>query len=151
MADSGPDTDLDPLETQEWQDALSAVIEREGQERAHFLLETLIDQARRSGTHIPFRPTTAYLNTIPTAHEARSPGDPAIEWRVRSLIRWNALAMVMRADALVAILTRLGLDSDDTGRRPPLSQLEPKGCGVFIYNSGSLNICGLGCLCLKPT
>ena len=98
MADSGLDTDLDPLETQEWEDALSAVIEREGQERAHFLLENLIDQARRSGTHIPFRPTTAYLNTIPTAHEARSPGDPAIEWRIRSLIRWNALAMVMRAN-----------------------------------------------------
>lgn len=98
MADSGLDTDLDPLETQEWEDALSAVIEREGQERAHFLLENLIDQARRSGTHIPFRPTTAYLNTIPTAHEARSPGDPAIEWRIRSLVRWNALAMVMRAN-----------------------------------------------------
>ena len=98
MADSGLDTDLDPLETQEWEDALSAVIEREGQERAHFLLENLIDQARRSGTHIPCRPTTDYLNTIPTAHEARSPGDPAIEWRIRSLIRWNALAMVMRAN-----------------------------------------------------
>ena len=98
MADFGRDTDLDPLETQEWQDALSAVIEREGQERAHFLLENLIDQARRSGTHIPFRPTTAYLNTIPTAHEVRSPGDPAIEWRIRSLVRWNALAMVMRAN-----------------------------------------------------
>ena len=98
MADSGLDTDLDPLETQEWEEALRAVIEREGQERAHFLLENLIDQARRSGTHIPFRPTTAYLNTIPTAHEARSPGDPAIEWRIRSLIRWNALAMVMRAN-----------------------------------------------------
>ena len=98
MADSGLDTDLDPLETQEWEEALSAVIEREGQERAHFLLENLIDQARRSGTHIPFRPTTAYLNTIPTAHEARSPGDPAIEWRIRSLVRWNALAMVLRAN-----------------------------------------------------
>ena len=98
MADSGLDTDLDPLETQEWEEALSAVIEREGQERAHFLLENLIDQARRSGTHIPFRPTTAYVNTIPTAHEARSPGDPAIEWRIRSLVRWNALAMVMRAN-----------------------------------------------------
>ena len=98
MADLGRDTDLDPLETQEWEEALSAVIEREGQERAHFLLENLIDQARRSGTHIPFRPTTAYLNTIPTAHEARSPGDPAIEWRIRSLVRWNALAMVMRAN-----------------------------------------------------
>ncbi|MDP6398572.1 MAG: hypothetical protein QGH58_04500 [Arenicellales bacterium] len=69
MVDSTPDTDLGPLETQEWQDALSTVIEREGQERAHFLLETLIDQARRSGTHIPFRPTTAY--SIPSLRPER--------------------------------------------------------------------------------
>ena len=98
MVDRKPVKDIDPLETREWQDALSSVIEREGEERAHFLLETLIDQARRSGTHIPYRPTTAYLNTIPAAREPRSPGDAAIEWRIRSLIRWNALAMVMRAN-----------------------------------------------------
>ena len=73
MADSTPHTDIDPLETSEWQDALTSVIEREGEERAHFLLETLIDQARRSGTHIPYRPTTAYLNTIPAAHEPAVP------------------------------------------------------------------------------
>ena len=100
MADSTPHTDIDPLETSEWQDALTSVIEREGEERAHFLLETLIDQARRSGTHIPYRPTTAYLNTIPAAHEPRSPGDAEIEWRIRSLIRWNALAMVVRANQI---------------------------------------------------
>ena len=90
--------DLDPIETQEWRDALASVLEREGEERAHFLLEELIDQARRSGTYIPHRPTTSYLNTIPAAREPRSPGDPSIEWRVRSLIRWNALAMVMQAN-----------------------------------------------------
>ncbi len=100
MADSTSHTDIDPLETSEWQDALTSVIEREGEERAHFLLETLIDQARRSGTHIPYRPTTAYLNTIPAAHEPRSPGDAEIEWRIRSLIRWNALAMVVRANQI---------------------------------------------------
>jgi len=91
-------SDLDPIETQEWRDALDSVLEREGEERAHFLLEELIDQARRSGAYIPYRPTTAYLNTIPAAQEPRSPGDPAIEWRVRSLIRWNALAMVIQAN-----------------------------------------------------
>ena len=57
--------DPDSLETQEWLDALEAVVEREGPERAHFLLEKLIDQARRSGANIPFSPNTAYINTIP--------------------------------------------------------------------------------------
>ena len=90
--------DLDPVETREWSDALAAVLERQGPERAHFLIESLIDQARRSGTHIPYRATTAYLNTIPAASEKRSPGDAALEWRIRSLIRWNALAMVVRAN-----------------------------------------------------
>ena len=104
MADSTLHTDIDPLETSEWQDALTSVIEREGEERAHFLLETLIDQARRSGTHIPYRPNTAYLNTIPAAHESRSPGDAEIEWRIRSLIRWNALAMVVRANKITSEL-----------------------------------------------
>ncbi len=90
--------DIDPQETQEWIDALSSVIDREGRERAHFLIEQLIDNARRDGVHIPHRPTTAYLNTIPTVHEERSDGDHALEWRIRSLIRWNALAMVVRAN-----------------------------------------------------
>ena len=75
-----------------------SVLERDGDARAHFLLEELIDQARRSGTFIPFRPTTSYLNTISAAREPQAPGNPAIEWRIRSLIRWNALAMVIRAN-----------------------------------------------------
>ncbi|MDH5613258.1 MAG: pyruvate dehydrogenase (acetyl-transferring), homodimeric type [Gammaproteobacteria bacterium] len=90
--------DIDPLETREWLDALSAVIENEGPERAHFLLEQLIDNARRSGSNLPFTNNTAYLNTIPPHLEERTPGDAAIERRIRSLIRWNALVMVVRAN-----------------------------------------------------
>ena len=98
MSNREPFNDVDPEETQEWLDALSSVIDREGHDRAHFLIEKLIDSARRSGAHIPHRPTTAYVNTIPPAHEERSDGDHGLEWRIRSLIRWNALAMVVRAN-----------------------------------------------------
>jgi pyruvate dehydrogenase E1 component len=90
--------DIDPLETQEWLDALNAVIENEGVERAHFLLEQLIDDARRNGANLPFTNNTAYLNTIPTHLEQRTPGDPELENRIRSFIRWNAMAMVVRAN-----------------------------------------------------
>ncbi|MCW8829946.1 MAG: pyruvate dehydrogenase (acetyl-transferring), homodimeric type, partial [Gammaproteobacteria bacterium] len=90
--------DIDPLETREWMDALVAVIENEGPERAHFLLEQLIDNARRSGSNLPFTNNTAYLNTIPPHLEERTPGDSAIERRIRSLIRWNAMVMVVRAN-----------------------------------------------------
>ena len=90
--------DPDTLETQEWLDALETVLEREGAERAHFLLEALIDKARRSGAHIPYSANTAYLNTIPPHLEEHSPGDPALEERIRSFIRWNAMAMVVRAN-----------------------------------------------------
>ncbi|NKB62826.1 MAG: pyruvate dehydrogenase (acetyl-transferring), homodimeric type [Gammaproteobacteria bacterium] len=97
--------DVDPLETNEWLDALTSVIEREGNQRAHFLIETLIDKARRSGVHIPYQSHTAYLNTIPPHLEERSPGDNALERRIRALIRWNAMAMVVRANR---ISTELG-------------------------------------------
>jgi pyruvate dehydrogenase E1 component len=90
--------DPDALETQEWLDALEAVVEREGPERAHFLLEKLIDQARRTGATIPFSPNTAYINTIPPHLEERSPGDPALEERIRSYCRWNAMVMVAKAN-----------------------------------------------------
>jgi len=90
--------DPDSSETQEWLDALEAVIEREGAERAHFLLEQLVDKARRSGAYLPYRAQTAYINTIPPHLEARSPGDPALEERIRSYTRWNAMVMVARAN-----------------------------------------------------
>lgn len=90
--------DLDRQETREWLDALAAVIEREGPERAHFLIEALIDKARRSGAYLPYNATTAYVNTIAPQNEAPRPGDPALERRLKSLIRWNAMAMVVRAN-----------------------------------------------------
>ena len=90
--------DPDSLETQDWLDALEGVITREGPARAHFLLESLIDAARRSGTYLPFSATTAYINSIPPHLEERSPGDAAIEERIRSYTRWNALAMVAKAN-----------------------------------------------------
>ena len=97
MAEKRPE-DVDPQETREWLDALEAVIEAEGPERAHFLLESLVDKARRRGAHIPFKATTAYLNTIPPHMEKHSPGDAQLEWRIRSIIRWNAMAMVIQAN-----------------------------------------------------
>jgi pyruvate dehydrogenase E1 component len=92
------DIDIDPSETQEWMEALDAVMEVEGNERAHFLLDKLIDKSRRLGAQLPFSNTTAYLNTIAPHLEERSPGDSDLEWRIRSWIRWNALAMVVRAN-----------------------------------------------------
>lgn len=90
--------DIDVVETQEWLDAIESVITHEGTERAHFLLCKLIDKARRSGAYLPYSANTAYLNTIPRAKEDRLPGDPALEARILSLVRWNALAMVVKAN-----------------------------------------------------
>ena len=96
MSTLPPDTD--PQETREWLDALAAVIEEEGPERAHFLLEKLVDQARRSGAYLPYNATTAYVNTIPLHLQAKHPGDVPLEGRIKALIRWNAVACVMRAN-----------------------------------------------------
>ena len=90
--------DIDALETQEWLDALTSVIENEGTERAHFLLEAMIDKARRSGANLPYNATTAYVNTIPTHLQERLPGNPEMERRVRALVRWNAVMTVLRAN-----------------------------------------------------
>ncbi|HEY3487150.1 MAG TPA: pyruvate dehydrogenase (acetyl-transferring), homodimeric type [Gammaproteobacteria bacterium] len=90
--------DTDPQETREWLDALDSMLELEGSERAHFILEQLIEKARRTGAYLPFSANTAYLNTIPPHLEERTPGDPDLEWRIRSYIRWNAMAMVVRAN-----------------------------------------------------
>ena len=90
--------ETDALETQEWLDALTAVIETEGTDRAHFLLEAMIDKARRSGSNLPYNATTAYVNTIPTHLQQRLPGDPEMERRVRALVRWNAIMTVLRAN-----------------------------------------------------
>ncbi|MEK9770884.1 MAG: pyruvate dehydrogenase (acetyl-transferring), homodimeric type [Nitrosomonadales bacterium] len=91
-----PDTDIQ--ETQEWVDSLNSVIEADGPERAHYLIEMMIDQARRSGSNLPYNATTAYVNTIPTHLQQKHPGDPDMERRIRALIRWNAVMTVLRAN-----------------------------------------------------
>jgi pyruvate dehydrogenase E1 component len=90
--------DTDPQETSEWLEALQGVIRAEGPERAQFLVEALIDQTRRSGGAIPFSANTAYVNTIPAALEEHCPGNLEYEERLRSWMRWNAMAMVVRAN-----------------------------------------------------
>ncbi|WP_404299309.1 pyruvate dehydrogenase (acetyl-transferring), homodimeric type [Alicycliphilus denitrificans] len=92
--------DTDQEETREWLEALSAVIEKEGPERAHFLLEQLLEQARQSSIDLPFSANTGYVNTIEPEQETRCPGNIAIEKRLRAYMRWNAMAMVVRANRL---------------------------------------------------
>ncbi|HLD14602.1 MAG TPA: pyruvate dehydrogenase (acetyl-transferring), homodimeric type [Burkholderiales bacterium] len=91
-------TDTDAQETREWLDALSAVIQQEGPERAHYLIEKQIELARAAGVNVAYSANTAYVNTIPPDQEVRSPGDHRLEDRIRSYVRWNALAMVLRAN-----------------------------------------------------
>lgn len=90
--------DYDPQETQEWLDALTSVLENEGPERAHFLLGQMIDKARSAGAGVPFSATTPYINTIPLENEVRSTGNFDLEHRIRALMRWNAMALVLNAN-----------------------------------------------------
>jgi pyruvate dehydrogenase E1 component len=92
------ENDLDPTETREWMESLKAVLDNDGPERAHQLLESMVELTRRAGGQLPFNPTTQYINTIPAHLEAKSDGDANLEWRIRSIIRWNAMAMVVRAN-----------------------------------------------------
>jgi pyruvate dehydrogenase E1 component len=90
--------DYDPQETQEWLDALESVFENEGSERVHFILEKLLEKARNSGAGVPFSATTPYCNTIPVGDEQRSAGNHDMEHRIRALMRWNAMALVLNAN-----------------------------------------------------
>ena len=99
-ASINPSPDKDSQETREWMDALSAVIESEGPERAHFLLEQLLEHARQKSIDMPFSANTGYVNTIEVDQEERSPGNLDIEKRLRAYMRWNAMAMVVKANRL---------------------------------------------------
>ena len=134
--------DADPVETKEWLESLQAVIEREGPERAHYLLEQLVDFTRRSGGYLPYDATTAYINTIPPHLQAKLPGDYEVERRIRAIIRWNALAIVQRAGkrggelgghiasfASAASLYDVGFNHFFRGP-------DDKGCGDLIYIQG---------------
>src|SRR5215469_897327 len=88
--------DLDPQETTEWVEALDEVIDQAGPDRATYLLEKLAERAQMNGVEPPARLNTPYVNTIPVNEEVAFPGDRAIERRIKSLVRWNAMAMVVR-------------------------------------------------------
>jgi pyruvate dehydrogenase E1 component len=90
--------DIDPLETQEWIDALRSVLATEGSDRARFLIEQLVAVTRQAGVDIPFSANTAYINTISVAKQPQFPGDTAIERKIRAYVRWNAMMMVLRAN-----------------------------------------------------
>ena len=94
MTDLG--SDIDPIESREWQDAIADVIERDGPNRAHFLLDMAVAQARAAGATLPFSATTPYQNTIPADDQIDFPGDLDMEWRIRTINRWNAMATVVR-------------------------------------------------------
>jgi pyruvate dehydrogenase E1 component len=98
MNEKKQNIDIDKQETLEWAESLRAVLEIQGPERAHFLVEKMMDFARRNGVKIPYKQTTAYLNTIPVSQQTKFTGDRKIERRIKSLIRWNAMAMVVRAN-----------------------------------------------------
>ena len=90
--------DIDPIETNEWIDSLNSVIENDGSSRASYLLNKVIDQAYKSGLVLPDTRTTPYINTIPPEAEIKSPGDQNIEKKLRAYVRWNAAAMVVKAN-----------------------------------------------------
>ncbi len=92
--------DLDPRETAEWIEALDQIVDEAGPDRVTFLLDKLTERARDNGVHVPIRTTTDYVNTIPVEQEVPYPGDRAIERQIKSLVRWNAMAMVSHQNKL---------------------------------------------------
>ncbi|MHC4065987.1 MAG: pyruvate dehydrogenase (acetyl-transferring), homodimeric type, partial [Planctomycetota bacterium] len=90
--------DIDPTETSEWLESIQAVLGQQGPARAQYLLGRLIEWGKREGVVLPFTANTPYVNTIPVAEQPPYPGDRAIERRIKSIIRWNAMAMVVRAN-----------------------------------------------------
>jgi len=132
---AGPNHDLDRIETQEWVESLRAVARDAGPQRAQFLLSRLIEWGQRNGIVAPFTANSPYINTIPLDRQPEYPGDRAIERRIKSLIRWNAMAMVSRANrrspgigghistfASAATLLEVGFEHFFRGNRP-------EGCG----------------------
>jgi len=98
FAEPASKEDIDPIETNEWIESLNSVIENDGSSRASYLLNKVIEQAYKSGLVLPDTRTTPYINTIPPEAEIKSPGDQNIEKRIRAYVRWNAAAMVVKAN-----------------------------------------------------
>lgn len=138
--------DSDKTETAEWLDALEAILERDGPERGHYILERLIDVARRSGAHLPYSANTAYINTIPPSAEPEYPGNLEIEAKLRSYVRWNAMATVVRANrkegslgghiatyASSSMLYDIGQNHFFRVRHPDLAGTEHSECGDMVF------------------
>jgi pyruvate dehydrogenase E1 component len=98
MFEASMNDDADPSETREWLESIDSVLRTHGPERAQYLLERVIDFTRRSGAYLPFKPNTAYVNTISVGQEQPYPGDRALERRIEAYLRWNAMAMVVQAN-----------------------------------------------------
>ena len=98
MSDFKTTDDIDPIETKEWLESIDSLINNHGPERAHFIINKMVDHARRTGTYLPSAYNTAYLNTIPVGMQPNYPGDRSIEKRIEAFIRWNAMAMVVQAN-----------------------------------------------------
>lgn len=90
--------DIDPMETRDWVDSIDSVLETDGEYRAHYLIEKVIERAHRDGVQIPFSSTTEYINTIPVDKQPRYPGNSELEHKIRGYLRWNAMALVARAN-----------------------------------------------------
>ena len=88
--------DIDPVETQEWMEAVEDVLDRDGPDRAHYLLNNAVRRTRESGANLPFGATTGYQNTIPADQQLPFPGNLEMEWRIRTINRWNAMATVVK-------------------------------------------------------
>ena len=93
-------SDIDPQETKEWIDALQGVIEADGSDRARFLLKELTDAAREAGAQLPYGLNTPYVNTIGTDKQQSLIGDHQLEFKIRSMVRWNAAVMVLKANKI---------------------------------------------------
>ncbi len=141
--------DLDREETLEWIESLEAVLEAEGPERAHYLLERLIEVTRAAGVNLHYTANTAYYNTIPASQEAQYPGDAEMESRLRSMVRWNALATVVRANrkegdlgghiasyASGSTLYEVGINHYFRVRHPQLAGTPHEDCGDMVYVQG---------------
>src|SRR5690242_2324192 len=91
-------TDIDPIETREWLESFQAVLKNDGAERASFLINELTDEGQNAGLGTPFAINTPYINTIRAEGSERAKWDREIEHRIRSAIRWNAVAIILRAN-----------------------------------------------------
>src|SRR4029079_10284677 len=143
----GPDPDV--AETEEWLSALEEVVDIEGGERGQFLLQKLLEKGYEKDVTLPFTGNTPYINTIPVAKQPAYPGDRAIERRIKSLVRWNAMALVVRANkkfaglgghistfASAATLYQVGFHHFFRGR----GEDGFSGCLVFFQGHGSPGI-----------